>query len=494
MDTQQSQPILRPSLVGSTQRYDGLKRLAILLYVALLGFIFIKGSGFYLILGAALITSLAFVPLFLWLRLEVKGIPVFPVFAGSFVWCYALPLVLNHPKLVQYQQVEQFKAALAISLFLLIGTLSWIAVMRLPFAFPARCLCLPPFRNKNIWIIILLGAVLFNAATLAGWLPIPYGLYVIVRAAAYTLTIISLFTLGYLSGRGDLSQLGSFSFIALLVANCLIRAMSLLLVGAMTDALIAAVGRTLGSRRPSILIGLVLLASILVLHFGKSEMRAKYWGGRSGISYNVQPQQIPRRLIEWYGYSLKTLTTGKALIDRHEKDRDLHRPSLLLRPSLMHMFMLPFSNGGGAVPYLYGRTYSSIPFLLIPRIIYPNKPISHAGTNLLTVTFGLQSRAQVSTTTIAWGLVDEAWANFGLYGLIVAAFLMGIVLAVSTRFSMGTPLSSLRSMLTLLLLPPLLIGGTTLAVFITSYFQASIVVVGLSYVAMRPFNLLSKSM
>jgi hypothetical protein len=78
---------------------------------------------------------------------------------------------------------------------------------------------------------------------------------------------------------------------------------------------------------------------------------------------------------------------------------------------------------------LHGATYALIPPLLIPRVIYgPNKPRSHEGQVLLNVYFGRQALESTYATYVAWGLIAEAYGNFGP---IAGSLILGIALGLS---------------------------------------------------------------
>ncbi len=55
------------------------------------------------IFGAILIALLPYPSSFICgVREKALGMPIFPVFALTYLWTYALPLVSNHPKIITY--------------------------------------------------------------------------------------------------------------------------------------------------------------------------------------------------------------------------------------------------------------------------------------------------------------------------------------------------------------------------------------------------------
>jgi hypothetical protein len=69
------------------------------------------------------------------------------------------------------------------------------------------------------------------------------------------------------------------------------------------------------------------------------------------------------------------------------------------------------------VPYLYGETYAKIPFVFIPRFIYPLKP----ELNLPINRWFFQLAGGSSPTT----LIGEAYLNFGWLGIFIVMPIMG---------------------------------------------------------------------
>jgi len=65
------------------------------------------------------------------------------------------------------------------------------------------------------------------------------------------------------------------------------------------------------------------------------------------------------------------------------------------------------------------------------------------GLNLLSIRYGLQTMESIAKTTIGWGLVSEAYANFGYWAVIVVGALFGAICGALMRLSIGAPPNSL---------------------------------------------------
>ena len=79
------------------------------------------------------------------------------------------------------------------------------------------------------------------------------------------------------------------------------------------------------------------------------------------------------------------------------------------------------------IPILKGATYTVIPALFIPRILWPDKPRTHEGQVLLNVHFGRQDLISTYSTYVAWGLLPEAYGNFGPFaGAIILGAVLGL--------------------------------------------------------------------
>ena len=91
----------------------------------------------------------------------------------------------------------------------------------------------------------------------------------------------------------------------------------------------------------------------------------------------------------------------------------------------------------------------------------------------------------MSTATIGWGFLNEAYANFGFPGAIGVMLLLGLVLGLVERWSAGMPILSFRSLFAILLLSTLIGADATFAVFVAALAQGTVVLLAASAVLMR---------
>jgi len=249
----------------------------------------------------------------------------------------------------------------------------------------------------------------------------------------------------------------------------------LILVGALSIVLLTTIAFILGRRKVPWLPIILVLLCLLPLHYGKREMREKYWGLHQ--SHLVQPWEYPAWYAEWIGYSFDNFNVTVS--------KKAETESVLERASLMHLLLMVQAKTPTNVPYLNGNTYTFIPSLLVPRILNPNKIRSHEGTYLLSIHYGLQTRADTLRTTIGWGLLNEAYANFGLSGCAGLAIILGAAYGQATRWSINTPLLSSRSLFAVLLMSFAFQSEFSAGVYVAALFQSLVPLVLITIVFMR---------
>ncbi len=423
--------------------------------------------------GFLLIAAACMFPVYLWCAGKVKGMPVFPFFSLTYLWTFCLPLLSENPNVLLYSGSAHFSAALTVAVFLLSGTVVWYQVVKASNA-PRTYLALGTQGAELFFIGIVLAGAFINMYLVGGWSGIPDKLFTIARNAILGLSFLGIFILAYRSGSGDLSQVKGRLFFACLCLNILTAAAGLILKTALTLFLLSVIAFVVGGKRLPVVPLVLGMAALLPLHYGKHPMRAKYW---EGPAHYVQPWQYPAWFGEWWGHALKEINHEKARYEVEVEDKE----SFVERSSIIHILMMAQEKIPSQFDYLKGETYGYVLILMIPRAFYPAKPVSHIGTHTLNIHIKRQTPEQTEKTTIAWGLLPEAYANFGLAGCAGVGGFLGLFYALATRLSVGTSAFSSRSMFSVLVLSFALASTEwTAGVYSAALFQSTVPIVGMS--------------
>ena len=98
--------------------------------------------------------------------------------------------------------------------------------------------------------------------------------------------------------------------------------------------------------------------------------------------------------------------------------------------------------------------------------------------------------------SIQFDLMMEAYANFGYLGMAGMAVVLGLAIGWVTRWSTGVPVMSFRFLFAVLFLNSYLSANNTLGVFVTTLWQGTIGLWGISWLMMsqmpNPFFVLEK--
>ncbi|HTV26213.1 MAG TPA: hypothetical protein VMF32_00330 [Xanthobacteraceae bacterium] len=385
------------------------------------------------------ITSAAMFPAVLWLRARTPGIPILPAVAAFHFLYFAIPILRQDPTQVAYTPWELFRAAITVVLFLVTATVAWGLVLgRFPrrsqqaTAGPDR---LPRAPGQLLMFAGLAVGSAFQIALISGWLNDLGSFFGLVRAVALTTASTACYLLGNLRGLRRLQgQLWGLACVGLM-SNVALSLSSLFLVGGMTFILAATLGYVIAVKRVRWGGVALVFAILFVFHAGKGEMRERYWP--AGYSQSVSVAQVPRVMIEWFA-------AGTAAIASGESQQDI-----IDRASLLYMLLRVERMTPEDIPYLGGETYALLPTYLIPRFLDPSKAASQAGLDLLNIRYGVQTSEEVGTTAIGWGIIAEAFANFGLIGVVGAGGVFGLLSAFFTRWSTKAAPLSLPTLLSI---------------------------------------------
>ena len=427
--------------------------------------------------AGGLLALAAVMPFYLWLLGWSHGLPIWPVFALVTGVTYALPMIQDPVNLDGYTSGEIITGGMTTVGFILLGTMIWVSLTSRTRR-PPRAVLMIEQEHSVRYLLLFVGAgLLFGVNQFTGWIQFPGNTMAVVRGITGSLSMMGLFVLAFYMGRGLLNKQSAILFVAGAVATMLMNMTSLMLAQAIVPAAMVVFGYMLGSDKVPWRVLLVIFVFMGLLHPGKYEMRARYWDPESGVQ-RLTLVTLPQFYVDWLGYGLEEVGGLTGLVSG-PKEEDA-ASSIFERSGNIHMLLLVQKKTPDEVPYFDGATYAPIPRLLIPRFIDDAKGISHAGNVMLTVNYGLQTIEQTASTSIGWGLLPEAYANFGYLGIVGLAIVLAIFYALITNLTVGVPMTSLRFVLGLLIMAAST-RADTMGVFVTTQFQG---VVGVSLAAM----------
>jgi hypothetical protein len=364
------------------------------------------------------------------MRKGAPGLPVFPIAALAYVPYAALPIVSGHPALLAYSHEEIVRAAATVCLFLVTATIAWHTLSKRSASRSVGSL--DPVEGAKVVPLVFAGLLLglvYQFSVAFG--TVDWGSFQgVVRSIGVTFATIACLFTGVTRAQGVLRGPRWAAAVAGVGALVLLSWISLFLVGGITYLIAAVAGYVIVARRVAWLSVLAGTALIIVLHAGKGEMRAKYWADGLNHGQAISVVQLPGRAAEWISEGLKATTSEN------------EGQSALQRASILQYVLLAQAATPESVEFLMGETYAHLGSILVPRFLDPGKPASQVSMDLLNVRYGVLTAAGAESTAVGWGLVAEAYANFGYFGVIGIAVMLGAFCAVLANWSNGANLGS----------------------------------------------------
>jgi hypothetical protein len=424
-----------------------------------------------LLTGAGVaILALGVIPMLRWLQRHDEAYPLVELMQFTLVPFYALPLLTAHEEVARYPEEILLQAAGVVLLFQVCCVLGAVFVDRNHQPHPPAA-----WLNDDL---VAEDSLSFSAYTLlltTVWLFIsnfthfiPGELFGTLRAVFFGIGTISAFIQARLWGAGQLKQGMKVLFAANIFLQFVLLNLSLVLVTAMILFLLLVVGYFSSARRLPLVLCLAVTAAFAVLHAGKHKMRDKYWGE---YGQAVTLAAVPDYYSEWIGYGM-----AGAFQAAEDADAGTRHSNLLERASLFQLVCYVIDTVPDRTPFLAGETYSYVPPQVIPRFLWPNKPSPNDSVKTLSVKLGILSAEQAETTSIGYGLITEAYANFGLYGPPILGLLLGWALRKVARLTATCGTLSAGGILRILSLAWCLNAETTMAVWLSSFYQACIAI------------------
>jgi hypothetical protein len=473
-------PASHPSDSGSAtlmrDRQQG-QRLFTVGVVSVLGILIYYGSTskltepLHLYLGVIML-ALAALPALLWARSSNRGLPTFEVLLLTTGNAYALPLLSAHVQLRAYDSETVTSAAIALIAY----QLSAISVFLATKGKPGRSVFFTEeVLTRDLQKYLSRGLLLSTAyAFISTFYPslIPYEYNSLIRAVTYGVGTVATFSESRRWGQGLLKSGEKAFFVAMVAIQVLSNFATLFLVTGMSLLVLALVGYVAGARRLPIAAALTIFAMAALLHNGKSTMRGKYWNNED-VSSRLELHETPAFLAEWIEAGLAP--------SREEEEKAMAK-KLLERSSVFHILCLVVANSPDRLPYLAGETYSHILGQFVPRFFWAEKPQAHIATDILCMYYGLQDETSVRNATIGFGMPCEAYANFGLSGVMVLGAVFGFVLRKLQLATVASPLLSYAGIFMIILTAWCFQTEANLALWLSSMFQALVTVMGLPFI------------
>jgi hypothetical protein len=402
-----------------------------------------------------------------WARKAEVHFPVFEIFMLTSVPFYAVPLLGGHPGTLQFTDAATMKAAAALLLFQSCAIVTFVATKAQPVKSRALVVSLLPeaalrYSHAGIWLNTLYLYVI-------GFTNLIPGEYVtLTRAAFFGIGTVSLFVQMRRWGAGKLVQSEKFIVGFLIGVQTVFLFRDLYLIVGVSVLLLALIGYISTSRRIPVAVLFIVLPLISVLHNGKSAMRTEYWEARRPMPDLVN---LPEYFTRWVELGIKP----------PENDSDAPTSMagrLFERASLFQMLCLVTENTPESRPYLNGESYRYVPVQLVPSILWPDKPSSLLSNILLAVHYQLVASDNQTSVSIAFGMLAESFANFGLLGCALLGVLLGYGYKRISLAGVGQPQFSALGLLTILLAAWSFQVEQVFATWCVSLIQGAVVVIG----------------
>lgn len=375
----------------------------------------------------------ALLPLYLWLKARAPGLPTLPLIGALSIIYYAVPVLRG--QLPDQDPGELLYATMTVGAFLASATIMYAPFLRLARRRQRRndlAGIAEPLTVELAFIGLAVG-IAFYAASFAGWLEWLGSFAGVVRAVTLTFGSIGCYLVGNARARNLLRGEPWVAALLCLAALTMLSINGLLLVGGAVNLLAAILGYVVGARRIPWITLAVVFTLISVFQAGKFDIRAE----RADESAAVSLTALPGTIIEWFVDGIDALWSGANEIDALE------------RASLLWVVIRVEEATPDFVPYLDGETYALLPQIVLPRFVDEDKIKNEAGLNLLAVHYGFQVADATDRTTIGFGLVAEAYANFGFVGVLAIGALFGVLCGAITWFGAGASAISLPMLISI---------------------------------------------
>lgn len=424
------------------------------------------------LLGLAIMAA-ACSPLLRWAKLRRNWFPAFEIACLTCVAFYAIPLLNHHEELKAFPAAVVNESAGLVLAYLLAANLGFNLQTRpVRAASWASASLFPETIYRYVPVGLALNTLHLAMESFTNLLPA--NLEGTLRALFFGLGTVAVFVLSRLLGLGLLSPRAKVFFFLNLALQIVILFSHLYLISGISILALGLIAYATARRKIPILAIAVLIPILGILHNGKASMRERYW---ENGSTSLGIAELPAFFAQWIDHGLNDRGTSE----------NRPRSSVFDRASLLQMLCLGVDRVPGFKPYLMGESYIDIPAQFIPRFAWPDKPSSLLSNIRLALYFNLIDPDTPFKVSIAFGMIAEAYLNFGPVGVILLGLGFGLLSRRLATLSLGAPQFSALGILMILLTAWSFQAEMVMATWISSLFQAAVVCIGLP-LAYRKFT------
>lgn len=404
-------------------------------------------------------------PTLAWVKSGAERYPIPEILLLTTIPFYATPILTEHGTLSDYPADVVQRSALAVLYFqaAVIGGMAFACrLYRAPRKRGLWTEEIIPEENLHFTVHALTAFTVYLLISgFTKWIPGEW--FGTFRAVFTGIGMVAVFVQARFWGAGTLPRNHRLLMLANVIVQIILQIMSLMLISGIIFLLIALLGYFTTARKVP-WIPLVLLIPILaILHNGKGRMREIYWGPQASP---VGLTDMPGFFVEWIGYGLQ------AAPENEEEEDAPATLKLMRRASLFQIVCVAVDVTPHRRPFLEGASYDNLAAQLVPRAVWPNKPKPAESVKLLSIQLGLQTVEEAEITSIGFGMVSEAYANYGYLGEVLLGLLLGAGLALAALSTAWAPTFSLGGIFRILCLAWCLNAESPLVVWTSSLYQA----------------------
>ncbi len=383
-------------------------------------------------LVAILIAATSFIPVSLWYAKERHGLPIFEFIVLSYALQFSVPvytqpnflIIFSSPVPISWEDVYRALWYVEAGILSLIIAYYWIHPLLLKLGLAQIDLPLDSEQRTTYLVWAIGGGIFFMLLDTVGWLRIP-GLKAVIGLVTRQV-YVAIILLSYdVFRKTERRSRMIFLLYGAIGLSSLIGLTTGLLENALIPLVLLFVVRWhISGRVPwAWVVGGILL--YFILNPAKLDYRSRVWYGgdytfvqRVGLWQDLFVDSASTWLNPKQRITQNTITTGA-----------------MARFDLIHRFAYVQKLTPTYIPYYQGETYQYFLYAWIPRLIWPNKPSASIANDTVDIDYRLKPTN--STSTFGIGHLPEAYANFGLAGVVGVLALQGGIFALLDRLFNG---------------------------------------------------------